>query len=241
MTAEYSSPEFRARFADQARRAAERADLIIAVSEFTARQVSELLGFDRSRIRVVPHGVRSNEQSRAREKFVLFVGALQIRKNVGRLVNAFEQLPPEWRLVLAGSPCGYGAGAIMKQISGSSCRERIEVTGFIAREALEQLYMKASIFAFPSLDEGFGIPVLEAMAHGTPLVTSNGSALVEVAGDAALLVNPEETDEIADALRCLVQDSDLRNKLACLGRARAKLYTWDRAVTETYRVYREVE
>jgi glycosyltransferase involved in cell wall biosynthesis len=175
-----------------------------------------------------------------REKLVLFVGALQIRKNVARLVRAFAQGPSDWQLVLAGSAGGYGAADIIQKIEKSSCRERIRVTGYIPREELERLYARASIFAFPSLDEGFGIPVLEAMAHGVPVLTSDRSALKEIAEDAALLVNPGDTDEIASALRRLMDDSELRATLAQLGQARAQLYPWERSVKETYAVYREL-
>src|SRR5262249_20487212 len=103
MTGDYSSPDFRARFTEQARAAAEKSDLIIAISQFTANQVEELLRVPASRIRVIPHGVRIPRQSQAsRENIVLFVGAIQRRKNVARLVKAFERMPPDWRLILAG-------------------------------------------------------------------------------------------------------------------------------------------
>ncbi len=242
ITAEYSSPEFRARFTEQARRAAKNSDLIIAVSEFTANQVSSLLEFDRSRIRVVYHGVRqpSSEERVERENVILFAGVLQARKNIERLIEAFEQVPSDWRLVLAGAAAGYRADRIMERIERSACRNRIEIKGHLTRTELERLYSCASIFAFPSLDEGFGIPVLEAMAHGAPVITSNRSALVEVAGDAALLVNPDDTDELANALLRLIGDSDLRTELATRGRARAKFLTWDRAVRATYSIYREL-
>jgi glycosyltransferase involved in cell wall biosynthesis len=229
LTAEYSSPEFRARFAAQARNAARRADVIIAVSHFTARQVSDLLDVEPARIRVVPHGVHPPPQSREpREKLVLFVGALQTRKNLVRLIEAFEAMPLDWRLVLAGAPSGYGAGAILERIHA-----RIEVTGYLPAEQLEQLYARASIFAFPSLDEGFGIPVLEAMAHGLPVITSNCSALPEVAGDAALLVDPRSSGDIAAALTLLASDANLRQELAARGQARAQIYPWSRAVSAT--------
>ena len=197
LTAEYSSPEFRDRFARQARDAARRADLIIAVSDFTARQISDLLAVEPARIRVVPHGVHPAPPiQQAREKIVLFVGVLQTRKNLLRLIEAFEAVPEDWRLVLAGAPSGYGAAAILER---ARAHPRIQITGYLAAAAIEQLYARASIFAFPSLDEGFGIPVLEAMAHGLPVNKYNSSALPEVAGDAALLVSPLDTAEIAEA------------------------------------------
>jgi glycosyltransferase involved in cell wall biosynthesis len=237
LTAEYSSPEFRARFARQARDAARRADLIIAVSDFTARQVSDLLAVEPARIRVVPHGVHPAPPiQQAREKIVLFVGVLQMRKNLLRLIEAFEVLPEDWRLVLAGAPSGYGAAAILER---ARAHPRIQITGYLAAAAIGQLYARASIFAFPSLDEGFGIPVLEAMAHGLPVITSNSSALPEVAGDAALLVSPLDSAEIEEALLRLAQSEDLRRQLAARGETRARAYTWSRAVTSTYAVYRE--
>ena len=158
LTAEYSTPEFRRRFAKQAQQAASRSDAIIAVSRFTAEQVHSLLGVDRSRIRVIPHGVRLPAPSRDahRENIILTVGALQVRKNTGRLVEAFERLDrPDWRLVLAGSPSGYGATQILEQIERSAARERIEVAGYVSGENLSELYRRAKIFAFASLDEGF--------------------------------------------------------------------------------------
>ena len=242
MTREYSSSEFRTRFTRQAIDAAARSDFIIAVSEFTASQVAKLLKFDRSRIHVIPHGVdMPRRQTQVhRENIILFVGALQVRKNVRRLVEAFGQVPDSWRLVLAGEPGGYKAEEILETIHRSKYNHRIQVTGYVSRSELDQLYTRASIFAFPSLDEGFGIPVLEAMAHGVPVVTSDCSALAEVAGKAAFLANPNDTDEIASALNRLIADPDLRNKLSELGRAHAALYNWDRSVGDTYSVYRRV-
>jgi glycosyltransferase involved in cell wall biosynthesis len=244
MTGNYSSTAFQQRFAAQARQAAKNSDLIITVSSFTAGQVTSLLDVEPARIRVIPHGVRMPiriEQTQ-REKLILFVGALQVRKNVLRLVEAFEAMPAHhhWRLVLAGSPTGYGAGLILRRIEESRCRDRIEVTGYVSTSALEQLYARASIFAFPSLDEGFGMPVLEAMGRGIPVVTSNRSALPEVAGAAAILVDPESTEQITEALARLADDPQLAATLAGLGRARAETYPWWRAVNSTYSVYQEL-
>jgi glycosyltransferase involved in cell wall biosynthesis len=189
---------------------------------------------------VVHHGVRRLAwPACAREKVVLNVGAIQTRKNIARLVEAFEALDGDWRLVLAGS-AGYGGDAIQARIATSPARERITVTGYISTEQLAGWYARASIFAFPSLDEGFGMPVLEAMAAGVPVVTSNRSALPEVAGDAALLVNPESTEELTEALRRLAQDEGLRADLARRGTARAGFFTWEKAVAETWNVYREL-
>ncbi len=240
MTGEYSTPEFRQRFAEQARQAAAGAERIIAVSRFTATQVEQLLGVPPERIQVVPHGVRAlPPSSLPRRPVVLHVGAIQRRKNLVRLVKAFEALPADWELVLAGSS-GYGAGQIFQAIEQSPCRDRIRVTGYVSSAELAGWYAQAAIFAFPSLDEGFGIPVLEAMAAGIPVVTANRSALPEVAGDATLLVDPEDTDALAEALRRLAGDESLRKVLVERGRERAAQFTWERAVEQTWRVYRDV-
>lgn len=242
MTEEYSSPEFRARFAEQARRAAKNSDLIIAVSQFTARQVRDLLGFDHTCIRIIRHGVNPPSPAlvRKREKIILFVGALQVRKNVTRLVEAFEGVPADWRLILAGASSGYRAESTIERIRSSKCRDRIQITGYLWPAELQTLYARASIFAFPSLDEGFGIPLLEAMAHGIPVITSNRPALVELAGDAGLLIDPQSTEDLHTALNRLIRDPDLCEDLSQRGRDRAKLYPWERAITETYSVYKEL-
>jgi glycosyltransferase involved in cell wall biosynthesis len=241
LTGEYSTPEFRARFAEQAREAAKRATVIIAVSEFTRGQVISLLGVDPSRVRVIHHGVRAllPAATQAREKIILSAGAIQARKNIVRLVEAFEVIDPSWRLVLIGSN-GYGADAIHARIAASPVRERIAVLGYVPVEDLAAWYARAQVFAFPSLDEGFGMPVLEAMAAGAAVLTSNRSALPEVAGDAALLIDPENLDSLTDGLQRVTDDASLRAQLTKRGFERARLFSWEKAVAETWNVYREV-
>ena len=243
ITGEYSTPEFRARFTEQAREAARRSDLIIAVSRFTAGQVEDLLGIAASRIRVIPHGVRVPSEGKinpARKNMVLFVGAIQRRKNVQTLVRAFERMPASWRLALAGAADGFGAAKELRAVESSPRRNDIEVLGYVTRAELEALYRRARIFAFPSLDEGFGMPVLEAMANSVPVITSNRSALPEVAGNAALLVNPDDPEEIAAALVRLASDRGLCDDLARRGRERAVQFSWESAVGKTWEVYREL-
>jgi glycosyltransferase involved in cell wall biosynthesis len=236
LSAEYSSAEFRERFAAQAREAAERSDRIIAVSAFTARQVVELLGYPAERVRVVPHGVDLPQRIRpveAREKIVLTVGAVQKRKNTKRLIEAFAAMPEGWQLWIAGS-AGFEAGEMLRDLP-----ERVKVLGYVSDEELPRLYERAAVFAFPSLDEGFGIPVLEAMAYGVPVVTSNVSALPEVAGEAATLVDPLDVEAIGTALRGL-STIEAREPWIELGRKRAASFGWQRAADLTLEVYREM-
>jgi glycosyltransferase involved in cell wall biosynthesis len=240
LTGEYSTPEFRARFARQARDAAARSAAVIAVSAFTKSQVVSLLGVEPSKVHVVHHGIRRLDlPAVAREPVILSVGAIQKRKNIARLVEAFETVDPAWRLVLAGS-CGYGATEIRARIEKSPARGRISVPGYVSPAELAAWYARAQIFAFPSLDEGFGMPVLEAMAAGVAVVTSNRSAIPEVAGEAAIQVEPESVEALGQALRDLTRNEELRRELVQRGTARALLFTWEKAVRETWEVYRKV-
>lgn len=244
LTGDYSTYDFRVRFAGQARRAAERSDLIIAVSQFTADQVSDLLSIEPSRIRVVHHGVSPPPDvvlkgEDERENLILHVGAIQRRKNLLRLVEAFEQTPEDWRLALAGSD-GFGADEIRERIRKSPRSGSIELAGYVSNQELERYYSRARVFAFPSLDEGFGMPVLDAMARGVPVLTSNRSATREVAGQAALLVDPEDQDAVTGGLVRIVRNAALRYQLRAAGLARAAQFSWSRAVSETWRVYEEL-
>jgi glycosyltransferase involved in cell wall biosynthesis len=237
LTGEYSTGEFRERFAAQARDAASRADAIIAVSAFTRDQVVDLLGVECAKVSVVHHGTRRLDLPELpRENVILCVGAIQRRKNMARLVEAFERVDPSWRLVLAGSD-GYGAEEVRARIAASPARARIEAPGYISARDLAAWYARARVFAFPSLDEGFGMPLLEAFSAEIPVLTSNRSALPEVAGDAAMLVDPLDTDSIADGLRRITSDEDLRAELIRRGHRRAAEFTWEKAVAETWTVY----
>lgn len=236
LSAEYSSPEFRERFAEQAREAADRSDHIIAVSEFTARQVAEYLAYPKDRIAVVPHGVELPAQvtpPEQRRKVVLTVGAVQKRKNTKRLIEAFAAMPADWELWIAGS-AGFGAEEMLAG-AGSNVR----VLGYVTDAELARMYEQAAVFAFPSLDEGFGIPVLEAMAHGVPVVSSTSSALPEVCGDAAVLVDPADVEALAAALRAWI-DVEPRRAWIARGRQRAGAFSWDRAAKLTADVYRSL-
>jgi glycosyltransferase involved in cell wall biosynthesis len=241
LSGDYSTPEFRERFAAQARDAASAADLIVAVSAFTASQVEHHLNVPATRIRVIHHGVlpRPVHPEIPREKIILCVGALQKRKNQTALVRAFRAAPPDWTLVLAGSE-GYEAWTVLREVADSPAHARIHVTGYISDAEIAHWYAKASIFAFPSLDEGFGMPALEAMAAGIPVIAGNRGSLPEICGHAAMLVDPASDEELAHTVNLLAVDEDLRMKMVAAGKAHAANFRWSAAVEKTIGVYKEV-
>jgi glycosyltransferase involved in cell wall biosynthesis len=171
--------------------------------------------------------------------FVFCAGTLEPRKNLGRLVSAFESLPESLgnvRLVIAGGK-GWRDSPIWKALLSSPRADRISTLGFVPADDLQALYREAEVFAFPSIYEGFGLPLLEAMAAGTPVLTSDVSSMPEVVGDAAMLVDPLSVDSIRAGLERLLQDSPLRLQLADAGRAREELFTWERTACLTLDSY----
>lgn len=174
--------------------------------------------------------------------YILYVGTLQPRKNLARLVGAFARALPElerqWpglRLVLAGRQ-GWLAAGIVQRVAELGLHERVLFPGFVADDDLPALLSGAAVFAFPSLHEGFGIPVLEAQACGVPVLTSTTSSLPEVAGDAALLVDPLDEEAIAAGLLQLMSDAALRRRLVAAGFANIQRFSWARCARETLSV-----
>jgi O-antigen biosynthesis alpha-1,2-mannosyltransferase len=241
LSGDYSTPEFRERFAAQARAAASASDLIIAVSAFTASQVENYLGVPAARIRVIHHGVlpRPLHPNIPREKVILCIGAIQKRKNQIGLVRAFRAAPPDWTLVLAGSE-GYEAENALREIANSPVADRIKITGYISDAEIAAWYASASIFAFPSLDEGFGMPVLEAMAAGVPVIAGNRSSLPEICQDAAILIDPTSDEQLAHAIELLANDPDLGQRMIEAGKIHAAKFRWQDAVRKTLAVYKEL-
>jgi len=235
-------------------RSVRRAARVIAVSEATARDISERLGRERETIDVVPNGVaeRFRPESEARQaevrggyglpdRFFLFYGTHEPRKNLPRLIQAWSAVADECAvdLVLAGR-AGWKVRPIVKAVEQSRHAGRVHFPGFLRQEDLPAVISAAEAFAYPSLYEGFGIPVAEAMACGTPVLTSNVASLPEVAGDAAVTIDPRDTEAIADGLGRLARDPDLRASLAEQGLARAARYDWKRTAQMTLAVYRKV-
>jgi glycosyltransferase involved in cell wall biosynthesis len=249
---EYSSPSFQKRFTEILLDAIARADRIIAVSNATRQDLLRHTKASDQRIRVVHHGVDSisppSDEERqafrqdvlrldADEKFFLNVGVIQTRKNIANIVLATARLR-DARLVLAGGD-GFGAEATHQLIERNGLGSRVIRLGHASAATLRMLYSTAAALVFPSLEEGFGMPVLEAMACGLPVITSDCSAMPEVAGEAAILVNPRDVLEISEAMRRVAEDQTLAADLRRRGRERAAQFSWKRCAQETWKVYQE--
>jgi glycosyltransferase involved in cell wall biosynthesis len=252
-SAEYSNPDFQRHFSAILRKTIDHAHRIIAVSDATRRQLLRHTSAVDSKIRVVHHGVdvpqpaSAPEQREFRERvlrlesgeqFFLSVGAIQVRKNVRNILLALRETT-SIRLVLAGGE-GHGAGEIANLIEREGLASRIVRLGHASMAQLRLLYSTALALVFPSLEEGFGFPILEAMSYGLPVLTSDCSSMPEVAGDAALLVNPLDVAEIAGAMSKLAEDEALRADLQRRGYQRAAQFTWQKCAQQTWAVYEEV-
>lgn len=237
------------------RKAAERASVIVCVSSATAEAVERTIGRNLGdRLRVVPEGVGQEfftAQSRdcllplddlppADVPYFLWTGSMNPRKNVGNVIKAFDYVASEipHRLVLAGG-LGWNHDGELQVLRNSRFRRRIHHAGRVTDEQLRALYQGADGFVFVSLMEGFGLPILEAMASRCPVITSNVSSMPEVAGDAALLVDPQCHREIGEAMHRLASDESLRREYAARGETRARQFSWDRCAGAMLQIYRE--
>jgi glycosyltransferase involved in cell wall biosynthesis len=252
---ECSDPRLRAYLLRVVPASVRRADVVLADSESTRQDVIELLGVDPARVEVVYAGVEPRFQRvrdaqtlqavRSRYQlpahFILGVGTLQPRKNFERLIEGFsharDAVPAETHLVIAGG-VGWLYESIYRRIEELGLQKAVHLPGYVTDEDLPALYSLADVFAFPSLYEGFGLPPLEAMACGTPVVCSNASSLPEVVGRAALTVDPLDVDALTDALRRALSDEPLRAELTQMGLTRARRFTWKQAASTLLDVYR---
>ncbi len=225
---------------------------VIAVSAHTKADLIRHFGVPDANITVIPnatsnafrpaHDAATVAQFRQDHdlpgRFVLFVGTQEPRKNLHRLIEAFAHVAaavPDVHLVVIGA-AGWLTSDLAPQVAASPVRERIRFLGYVENRDLPRYYQAAEICCYPSLYEGFGLPPLEAMACGTPVVTSNTSSLPEVVGDAALTVSPTDTTALAAALRNLLNDAPLRARLSAAGIARASHFSWHRTAAATLAV-----
>ena len=225
------------------------ADRVITVSGHTAEDLLREMPSARGKVSPIPLGTSFLAPAASRESltslgltepYFLFVGTLEPRKNLTRLLEAFARLPDSLRnravLAIAGGK-GWGGVDVATIAERFGIGDRVRVLGYVDDSQLATLYTHALFLAMPSLYEGFGLPLLEAMSHGTPVLTSNCASMPEVAGDAGMLVDPCDVDSVAHGLSELLSHDARRNALACLAKTHAASFSWDRAAEDTLRIF----
>jgi glycosyltransferase involved in cell wall biosynthesis len=238
--------------------ATHRSDRVLTVSEASKRDILRYFRIPDRKIDVIYNAIDERfgqapppeEIERVRERyqldgpFILYAGNIKPHKNLERLIEAFNSLRGDGqfehvRLLIIGDEISKYA-TLRRAVHRHKLHKFVRFFGFVPDETLACLYRLASLFVFPSLYEGFGLPPLEAMASGTPVVTSNVSSLPEVVGDAALLIDPYEPEALADAMRSVLSDPALRESLRERGLARAREFSWDRSIRRVREIYDEV-
>lgn len=235
---------------------ARRADAIIVPSLSIKKEICEHLRIEESKITAIPEAPRSSfwpvpvaETAAVRRRlnisddFLLFVGTIEPRKNLLTLVRAFEEIlrnsASQTQLVFAGDE-GWLTGELHGTLRNADFSERVRLVGYLADDDLRALYSSCRVFVYPSLYEGFGLPLLEAMACGAPVVTSNIPSIRETVGEAALLVSPTDVDELARSLVRLLENSAEREQRSAAGKQHASEFSWDKAAAATLKVYRSL-
>ncbi|HXG86390.1 MAG TPA: glycosyltransferase family 1 protein [Pyrinomonadaceae bacterium] len=240
-----------------------QANLIATVSEYSKRQIVEYFRLPESRLRIIseaarpvfkvlPSGAEMNETLARHglqpgEKFLLYVGGISPHKNLSALIDAFEQTAknlPKLKLVLVGDykddPFFSAYPALKKQVTEMGLENKVVFTGFVADEDLAYLYNAATLLTFPSLEEGFGLPAMEAMACGTPVAASNCSSLPEVLGAAGRFFDPRDSQNIARVIEQILADDALRKQMSEDGLRRAENFLWKKAARETLAIFDEL-
>jgi glycosyltransferase involved in cell wall biosynthesis len=237
-------------------RVARRADAIITVSHSARRDLIAHLRLPPAKVHVVyeaaaPHYRaienaaeldRVRRQYDLHQPFAVYVGTIEPRKNLDRLVQAFarvQAIDQQQQLILIGQ-LGWKYQAVLKQIEKLGLQDRVRRLGYVAEEDLPAIYTLANFSVYPSLYEGFGLPIIESMACGTPVITSNRSSMAELGADAALLIDPLQVDSLANAWQRLMSDESLHAELRAAGLRRAAEFSWYRAAAETVEVYESV-
>jgi glycosyltransferase involved in cell wall biosynthesis len=236
-------------------RSARKADRIIAVSEYTMTDIVSKLHVAREKIAVIyeasegfgraegGHGGSSRLVPAATQKYLLAVGTTHHHKNLVRLVEAYALLKSrhqvDRRLIIAGMP-GSGHDQLLRRIATLRLEDEVSVRGHVSQEELLELYRFSDLFVFPSLCEGFGLPLLEAMSCGTPIASSNAGSLPEIGGEAAVYFDPLNTEDMAAKMATALTDGDLRKTLVEGGRRRASTFSWEKTARETLNTIEQV-
>jgi glycosyltransferase involved in cell wall biosynthesis len=238
------------------RASARRADALIAVSESTRQDVIRVLGISPEKIITIQSGVdpafrpindtvakgKIAEKYDLPERFILYVGLIEPRKNLPMLISAFKRFidsGKDYKLVLVGS-YGWMYEKLLKQINNLDLEGMIYFTGYVSQEDLPLVYNLSSLFVYPTIYEGFGLPVLEAMACGVPVITTDVSSLPEIVGEAGMLVPVNDVEALYGAMIAVLGDEDLRRKMINKGMQRAAKFTWEQTAKLTFQVYQQV-
>jgi len=227
-----------------------RVDKIIAVSNATREDLLKYTKVPEEKIRVILEGVdvegkKGNTKPPKAKPFILFVGMLYKHKNADKVLQAFakvkSRIPHSLIIVGKDPPSQPGEITRLKELAEKlGVASDVHFTGWIPDSELQALYLSADLFVYPSAAEGFGLPILEAMACGVPVIGSNCTSIPEVIGNAGIIVNPDDIDELADAILRILTDQNLRKQLIQRGYERAKAFTWERTAKETLEVFEEV-
>ena len=240
-------------------KAIKRTDVIITVSHSTKRDLVNFFNVNPEKIKVIYLApdetyklieddeaiTQVKKKYKITKKYLLFVGTIEPRKNLIRLLNVFKKIKnklSDYQLVITGK-IGWKTKIFFETIENIPewIKNDIIITGYVSQDDLPLLYNGCDIFIYPSLYEGFGLPIVEAMRCGVPVITSNISSMPEVAGDGAILVNPEDEEEIGNAIIRLIEDRELREELKKKGLERSKMFSWEKTAIETLKVYKELE
>jgi glycosyltransferase involved in cell wall biosynthesis len=237
--------------------ALKRAKKIIAISQSIKQDLIKIFKTPANKIEVIYNGINKElfhnppkseiekikNQYKIKENFILFLGTLEPRKNIETLIEAYELFQKnstiKYQLVIAGKD-GWNAQKIHKQTSRSPYKNEIIFTGYIGPENLNALFSEAKVFVFPSLYEGFGMPVIEAMAKKIPVIASNIESLSEITAGSVILINPHKKEEISEALEVILNNEKLRAKLIEKGFKRAKEFCWEKCAEKTLEIYRNI-
>lgn len=247
------------RYAERVKRCLQWTDIVLTISESSRKDIIEYLDVDPKKVYVTPLASRYSPNYLSEKKniaalekqvnydfskpYLLFVSTIEPRKNINAIIYAFNLLKKKYKiehqLILIGKK-GWNYDPIFADIESSPWKSQIHHLDYLSDELVALFYSKADVFVYPSHYEGFGLPVLEAMTLGAPVVTSNTSSIPEVSGDAAILIDPNDPVQLAEAILKVISDSQLRQELINQGKARAKLFSWERTAKETLNAYRTI-
>jgi len=245
------------KFRSKVLKSCDSASKVITISNFSKKEILKYINVPEEKIEVIypgidlhKHKLDISENNILKEyslpkDYILFVGTIEPRKNLENLVKAFNLLinnkkyKKKYDLVIVGK-LGWKYEGFLKTLETLGIKDKVKLLGYIPNDELPAIYKHASVFVYPSIYEGFGLPVLEAMVYGTPVITSNVSSLPEATGDAALLVNPHDEKQIAEGMYKVLSDPELKRQLIKRGRKQVKKFSWLETARRTLKLYEEV-